>query len=192
MSQYVNYAEFINLLKGLVNNRSSANIMMVTDDHHSLRIAVRNGAIESLAIGLRKGAAAIPLLRTIQGGSLRMSHDRDLLPATPDLPDTHTILHLLEQEGGETATPSPRSTPKPRGLTSMQVEAFIAELQPLMQRYLGPIAALLISTATEDIGEIQTIEQLEQLLVTLESEVEGIGDHRAFLQEAQRLMEQLL
>ncbi len=194
MSDQIGFDQFVSLLKRRVREKASVKLHMVTDDHHIVWVALRDGIIVSLFYGPKKGVAALGRMRSITGGSLNQNPEL-VFPDTPGLPATEEILRRLEQPGETRERPSVaaasvrESAPVPPGevLDPARTERIVAELETLLQQHLGPIAAMVISRSRKRLGGIRDEVVLRRFVDGLVAEVAGIGDHEAFLREAKRI-----
>ena len=190
MSERIDFTQFLATLRAQVESQATIYLRMVTDENHTLWIGVRAGRIESLLFGPRRGIIALHYLHTIRGGTLLLDHQIHL-PPTPGLPDTSTLLQLLDQAGHATSGSSSAALPQTAarsGLDSRHAESILARLEALLQEQVGPIAHMVIEDWLEELGGLQDEATLRRFIDGLTREVEGIGDARAFRAQAERLL----
>ena len=196
MSERVDYRQFVAFLKNHIRLKATTNLFMVTDDHHSVWIALRNGVIESLFFGPRKGMEALNHIPNISGGTLKQDPGLEF-PDTPGLPPTDVIIRQLEQR--HSAQPTSEATGAPANskgavadgsppINPDKLEDIITGLQQLLQQYLGPISTIIVNRLQKRYGTIGTEAKLHQFIDELATEVEGIGDHEAFRTQAKQLI----
>ena len=196
MSERVDYWQFVSFLKNKIRLKATTNLFMVTDDHHSVWISVRNGVIESLFYGPRKGMEALSRIPHISGGTIKQDPGLEF-PDTPGLPPTDVIIRQLEQ--GHITQPSAEPAGAPNDVNGEvadgsppiapdKLEQIITGLQRLLQQYLGPISTIVVNRLQKRYGVIGTEAKLHQFIDELTTEVEGIGDHKAFRTQAKQLI----
>ena len=90
------YAAIVDELEGCVMARKSGTFFVSTSDQHSIRIALRDGEVVSLAYRSTRGAAAIPLISAIRSGSVRFDAT-SIFPASKneDVPSAITLIARL-------------------------------------------------------------------------------------------------
>jgi len=197
MSDRLDFRQFVAYLKNQVRLKATTSLFMVTDDHHSIWIALRSGVIESLFYGPKKGVEALSHISRISGGKLKQNPKLNF-PDTPGLPPTDVIIRNLEQGlsdsgGGGVAATAFMNDPEDAADASLPIsparlEQIITNLQKLLQQYLGPISGIVINRLQKRYGEIGTEAKLHRFIDELAKEVEGIGDHKAFRTKAKRLV----
>jgi len=196
MSERVDYRQFVAFLKNNIRLKATTNLFMVTDDHHSVWIALRNGVIESLFFGPRKGMDALNRIPQISGGTLKQDPGLEF-PDTPGLPPTDVIIRQLEQGHSTQASAQPSGAPMDSkgeaadgspAIAPDKLEHIITGIQQLLQQYLGPISTIVVNRLQKRYGVIGTEARLHQFIDELTTEVEGIGDHETFRDQAKQLI----
>ncbi len=183
MSDRLSFDQFLAFLKQKVRERASARLQLVTDNHHTVWVALRNGTIVSLYYGPKKGESALERMISMTGGSLNQAPELDF-PDTPGLPSTREILRRLEASAGGSRPPDktvepvrePTQVSDEYGISAERVERISTEMENLLQQYLGPIASLVISRARRRHGGVRDEMALRRFVDDLVEEVVGIGD----------------
>jgi len=204
MGQRIDFKQFLSALKAQILRKATINLLMVTDDRHSLWIGLRGGKIESLMFGARRGMVALSHMHAITGGTLRLDQE-SRLPPTPGLPDTETLLQLLDAVGsGTPSTISPGSVSQvaslvqppssstqdhaaSKSIDSGRADRIVSRLRARFQQEVGPIAGMVVSDLLDEVGGVRDERSLREFIDGLVREVDGIGDVDAFRAEAERL-----
>lgn len=185
MSKQVDYQQFIAALKKLIGQKTTTNLILLTEDKHSLWLGLVNGVITTIIFGPKRGKSAIPLISRIRGGKLSLDTKTNL-PPMPDLPSTELILAQLGVPA--TATGIAELTLE---FDTARTKLIIEKLQQLLKRYVGPIANMIMPGMIKQVGIISSETQLQALIDKMAKEVEGIGDTTKFRQEATDIVDKV-
>lgn len=135
------------LLRLCIEKRSGT-ALIATDDNHLARIVIENGTITYVDYRLKKGEAAIPLIRQINAGRLKFSegklgpHDEGRLPAGAD------GLLLLTGDSSR-----PRSgTQAPATIPMNQIQVAIKIIEGELIEFLGPMGSIVIAEQLNNAG----------------------------------------
>ncbi|MEN8177194.1 MAG: hypothetical protein ABFS39_01065 [Pseudomonadota bacterium] len=183
MPKQVNYQQFITALKKLIEQETTTNLILITEDKHSLWLGMASGVITSIIFGPKRGKSAIPFISRVTGGQLSLDTKTSLSPM-PDLPSTEVILAQLD-----TSATSMNTAQSTADFNAAGANLAIEELQQLFKRYIGPIANMIMPGMIKKVGAISSESQLQALIDTMAKEVEGIGDLAKFRQEATDIIE---
>ena len=185
MSTQVDYQQFISALKKLIDNNTTSNLVLVTEDKHSLWVGLAEGTITSIIFGPKRGKAAIPFISRIHGGQLSMNTKTNL-PPMPDLPPTEDILSQLVGSHSSIIDSAANT-----GFDAARANLIVAKLQGLLKKQLGPIANMIIPGIVRQVGSLASDAQIQQLIERMAKEVEGIGDPEKFRREANDIVSKL-
>ena len=72
MPDRVDYSEFYDRIHDLIETKAQGTLFTKCDKNHLIIVAVRDGKIISLRYGPKRGEAAIPLIRAIKFGDIRL------------------------------------------------------------------------------------------------------------------------
>jgi hypothetical protein len=142
------------LLQQLLAARESGVLFVVMRDGHQLRLGLADGRIHHLSFAMRRGAAALALVRATSATTANFVR---AMPAGvhPDLPAREALLDVLRpvlSQGAAVDVEPPEelapSTKQPRISTANGSEgtrvAPMDELRDLLVEYVGPIGDLLL------------------------------------------------
>lgn len=183
MPTRVDYQQFIKTLKKLIAEKTTTNLILLTDDNHSLWMSLVGGNITSIIFGPKRGKNALPIINKIPGGQLSLD-TKTMLPPMPDLPTTQEILAELSTRSTSVEAPK-RSDSTP--LDSKQSSLVITQLQQLLMQYVGPIANMIVPSIVKQTANLSGEAQLDEIINKMVKEVEGIGDSDKFRQAAESI-----
>jgi len=183
MSKHVDYQQFIAVLQKLIDQKKTNNLILFTEDRHSLWMGLADGVVTSIIFGPKRGKSALPFISRITSGQLSLDTDTKL-PPMPDLPPTETILAQLR------GSDSPMTqSDLLGGMDTADVNRIIEECKQLLKGYIGPIANSILPGMLKQIDDISSDNGLQTLIDKMAKEVEGIGDVEKFRQDANKIIE---
>ena len=182
MSMQVDYQQFLDTLIKLIEKKTTANLILLTEDSHSLWLGLEAGSIHTIIFGPKRGRSAIPLITKIRGGRLSLD-TKTKLPPMSDLPPTNDILSELSSLPNDQF-----NTGSSASLDNTRISLIIDDLKQQLKRHLGPIADMIMPKIIQQVGDISSENQLQLLVDKLVKEVEGIGDTSKFLREAAEII----
>lgn len=142
------YRELMDQLLGLCIEKRSGTALIATDDNHLARVVIEHGTITYLNYRLKKGEAAIPLIRQINAGRLKFSqgklgpHDEGRLPAGAD------GLQLLTGSG----SPPKSGKQAPASISVSRIEAAMKIIERELIEFLGPMGSIVIAELLNNVG----------------------------------------
>ncbi len=182
MDDHVDYPQFVARLRTLVQQGASATLRMVTDDHHFVNVGLQNGRIVSLFHGPHRGARAMQHMRRIRSGGLSLLPEQEMQPQ-PDLPATDEILRILDGAGSPQAAAAPAAG-QPSPVPAADYLGDLHRIEQALLHHIGPIAKLLMQDILQDIGRIDSRDDLERLVLALSQEIADPGMARRFIEQA--------
>jgi hypothetical protein len=182
MPDSMNYEDFYTRLRELVASGAQGTLFVRTDDNHSIIVAVRGRRIVSLSCGPRRGEAAIPLIRQMRAGTVRLD-DGAIPHREQDLPATDAILALLRPGAPEQdpAAPAAGTAPDPQ-----RARALLCEL---LAGYLGPVAPLICEEKILAMGDAGGPAQWLAALEEIAREIDDRHEAEEFLRQARRQLQ---
>ena len=187
MTETVTYEGFVNLIESMVRNRESGSLYLRTDTNRSVCIGIRQGEIEALVSGPRRGLTAVKTILGMSSGTYRRD-DTSLAFHFGDLPPTTEILRILRERrlestaGSDSAAILGRDDSRER---AVDAQRSIKLLCDLLHDYLGPVAPLICDDLTQR-GNLRTSADLDAAIIKLAAEIESSSESQEFIQRARQ------
>jgi len=181
MGQHYDCRRLWELLSELVAGRRTGTLYIKSDDAHAGVISLREGEVISILYRSRFGTPAVELIRQVTGGTCRFDANAPGMKAG-QCPPTPEILHALAPPGQNTVNGSAEATRRLGDKAALQ--GFLNDLNGHLQCHIGPIAAMVLEGAVQEMGQIERIDQAKSLISRLMGEIEDEGDASSFLTAA--------
>lgn len=188
MTEPVTYESFVDLVDAMVKNRESGSLYLCTERNHSVYIGIRNGEIESLVSGPRRGLEAMKMVLGMVSGRCRRDKLSVAIPSG-DLPPTNEILRIFRAREGlsnplaESATSAGWADTAGQAIEGAQTAMALCEL---LHDYLGPAAVIICEEITQNGDRLQTRSDLDEVIREMASEIESGEEAREFVRRAQQ------
>lgn len=187
MPEQVTYKSFLRLIEDMVENRESGVLYLRTDRNRSVFVGIRNGKIETLVSGLRRGAKAIKTILDMSSGSYRRDN-ATLALDSGDLPPTTEILQILKDRDAELDLDEPTvplESVFEEADASIDSQHALKILCDLLHDYIGPVAPIICEDITQGGARLSNASELDDLIMELADEVDSDDEAREFIQRAQ-------
>ena len=187
MTETVTYEGFLALVESMVRNRESGSLYLRTDTNRSVCIGIRQGEIEALVSGPRRGLTAIKTILGMSSGSCRRD-ETSLAFHTGDLPTTAEILKILRERRVESTAGSDSASMTDKDEAwqrPVDEERSVKILCDLLHDYLGPVAPLICDDLTQS-GNLHTSADLDAAIINLAAEIESSSESQEFIQRARQ------
>ncbi len=189
MAESITYDNFVDLVEDMVENKEDGSLYLRTNKNHSVFVGVRNGEIEALVSGPRRGLKAIKTILQMSTASCR--RDTTALSFhSGDLPPTGEILHMLRNRREMPEVEETLSSPASRGLKpaadSTKTSGTAAVLCELLHDYLGPVASIICDEITEEGARLRPGSDLDSVIRELAEEIDSVTESREFISRAHK------
>lgn len=184
------YGQLYQVLVDLCRRKRTGTMFVTTWDNHSARFVLEDGLIRSCHYSVKRGPAAIPLLRSIQAGTYRFSDGLVNSKSDHRLPSTDTLLDELRPAaaGADIASfrdPTPPSASPPRP-ASLEPSPVLIAAKKELTRHLGPVAERIFQNYLRDNGMPTNNDQLSAFLTAMARQLGKASKARAFLETVSR------
>ena len=198
MPEQVTFESFLRLIEDMVENKESGVLYLRTDSNRSVFVGIRNGEIETLVSGLRRGMKAIKTILEMSSGSYR--RDRNSLALqSGDLPPTAEILQILKDrdlgdveselsEFSELGEPSEITVPldplpKPSS-TSIDPSHTAKVLCDILYDYIGPAAPIVCDDVIQGGALLGNAADVGLAIKALANEIDSGTEANEFIRRA--------
>ncbi len=194
MSTNVPYSQILSFLTDLVNKKASGTLFIRSESNHAIMIALDNGQIHKIFFGARRGRKAIPLVRSISGGSCKFEAS-NLAGNAHDLPLTPEILNLLRNPDNLNESRPAASPPvtNNKEVSEANKNILCQELKSLLAGYMGPFADVVFEDAVAEVGDFCSTPELTQdLIEKLSEELDDSTEVEQFRTKAYAVLDKIL
>jgi len=181
MGQHYDCRRLWEMLNELVTEARTGTLYIKSDDAHAGMISLRNGEVVGILYRSRFGAPAVELIRQVTGGTCRFDANAPGVEAGA-CPPTLEILHALAPPGQSAVNGSAEATRRMGDKAALQ--GFLNDLSGHLQSHIGPIAAMVLEGAVQEMGQLRRIDQAKSLITKLMGEIDDDGDASSFLSDA--------
>ncbi len=193
MPDRVDYSEFYDRIHDLIETKAQGTLFTKCDKNHLIIVAVRDGKIISLRYGPKRGEAAIPLIRGIKFGDIRLDGSA-IADQAQELPPTSVIMDQLKPDGpakpfanGPMFDLSVPSAERQRGSVGEMDGAEV--LCKLLAGFIGPVASLVCGENISAAGGLDSPEKVEVVIRGLAAEIPDSREAEEFIAQAHRLLQ---
>ncbi len=177
--EYHPYSEFLETVRELHQQSRTGTLFVTTDDHHSVRIMLIQGAMVDCYYGHRRGVEALENLNNAPQCRYRFAEGLFVKGGKNDqMPSTEVLLALLTRFATDAGEVS--NAMRPRNPTLFG-EAIALTTQHFV-RYLGPFAPVLVQDALRS-RPVRQPNDLTRLVDMLSDELEESEGRRQFRDE---------
>jgi hypothetical protein len=173
------YHAIIEVLKDLVAQRRSGTLFITSAEKHAAHFVLKDGVVCACGYRFKRGMAAVEAIRRMTGGSYRFEANIVCAKSTTDLPDTHSLLALLDD-----VEPPANTTPAATGAapiaTPPRMAPLVAMVQEQLTQYLGPVAAICCEDYLDRTGGIHGLDEIKDMIHTLSEEIDDTAERREF------------
>ncbi len=188
MSDRVDYLEFYAHLQKLLADNGQGTLFVRTDKNHLVIVALQEGRIVSLACGPKRGELAIPLIREMHTGDLRL--DPSAIPYhAQELPSTAHIMELLKPGVGQTVQHQAAAAPKAPATTPLNGADRGQRLCALLTDYIGPVAPLVCEEKVAILGGLDNPKNAQGIVTALAGEIQDAEEARQFISRALQMLQ---
>lgn len=191
MPDRIDYSEFYDQVHDLVTTKAQGTLFTKCDKNHLIIVAVRDGTIISLRYGPKRGEAAIPLIRAMKTGDMRLD-DRAIADSTIELPPTALILEWFKPGAPVKDVPVKPMFDLPAPGANRQRSIARADgaeaLCNLLTDFLGPIAPLVCEEKISASGGLDTPQRIEVVIRSLAAEIQNSREAEEFIAQAHSLL----
>ncbi len=184
------YNEIMRYLNQLCLEKADGVLFVTTNQNHSVRFELFDGAIISVHYRLKRDHDAIPLIKAIESGKYRFFEgmskpDDDAISTRSDLFEA-----LFEQpppsaqEETETSSAADKPSSASVPTDSKTIEAGVAMLAETMARFIGPVARLICDEYIEKNGKPYTKDDLIKMMESLAAEIGDSSQASEFSEKA--------
>ncbi|PLY17009.1 MAG: hypothetical protein C0631_00275 [Sedimenticola sp.] len=193
MRDNLTYSELLDVLTGLVDEKTSGTLFIRTDSNHVITIALDAGQIYAMFYSARRGRKAIPLISNIAGGSYKLESS-GLKGISHDLPSTPEILNLLRNPHvAEESGPDSGAGASGGEITDKNKTILCQELKNLLAEHLGPIAEMVFDDTVDEAGDFCATPELAQALVSkLAADIDDADEVEQFKSRAYAAINRML
>jgi len=182
----VGYGQIYEALADLCLRKRTGTMFITTWDNHSARFILEDGLILSCHYSVKRGPAAIPLLKSIQAGTYRFADGVINIKSDHRLPPTNSLLNELRPPHQDADLPPAVNSPRPSASTSrppsLEASPVLIAAKKELTRHLGPVAERIFQNYLRDNGMPTNNDQLSAFLTAMARQLGKASKARAFLE----------
>jgi hypothetical protein len=184
MHEKVCYADVVRTIRDLVSRRGTATLYVRTDRNRIVIIGVKSGRIVTLSSGPKRGEKAIPILREMSAGAMRVD-DSALAYRSEEMPPTPAILAMLVSGRDRRPSAAHRAEPATSDRI-MEAEKIRTILCQLLGPHLGPKSPLACEEVVASANGPLDAQGLRNIIDRLAAEIADPAEALKFATEATR------
>lgn len=172
--------ELIAEIVSLCRQQASGTVFIATAENRQSRIVLIDGEIVCASMHRLDGVSVIRTIASLESGIFGFNPDLQLVTSREVLPDTETLLQILQQSGGEKIEERQPVTSVKEGFLLPARSKILEILVHEATEYLGPMATIICQDYVQQLTASINPSNVQQLIRQVEKDINNTDKAQKF------------